>query len=382
MSATRTDLHHIRVRFATFRDLTIDERSTHAAQLSSVPAVERLLLDTCHRVELVSVDDAPTPGRCVAGREAIRRVFEVVGGFDSAVVAEEQLLGQVRAAYEAALAEGSTGPILNELLRRALRFGRRVRSHARPGTDRSLADRGASWLLERLGADPASVLVAGTGEMGRLAALHLAGAGHRITIISRSAERGRRVLERLVGSQHRLVVGSLEPATVASSRAMVLAVRSREPILSALQLQAGAPPWTIDLSTPVAVSADAAALLGHRLLTLDRLGEIAGAAPVLAPGVERRLRAEMDDEVERFVAWLDARRSGDALAVLHGEADAVRRRHLDRLSRSAGLGPGQLAAVEAASAAMMGELLHGPSVELRRGGADADTVRRIFGLDA
>ena len=32
------------------------------------------------------------------------------------------------AAYEAALANGSTGPILNELFRRALRFGRRVRT--------------------------------------------------------------------------------------------------------------------------------------------------------------------------------------------------------------------------------------------------------------
>ena len=382
MSASRTDLHHIRVRFATFRDLTIDERSAHAAQLRSVPVVERLLLDTCHRVELVSVDDAPTAGRCVAGREAIKRVFEVVGGFDSAVVAEEQLLGQVRGAYEAALADGSTGPILNELLRRALRFGRRVRTHARPGTDRSLADRGASWLLERLGADPVPVLVAGTGEMGSQITQILARAGHRLTIASRSEERGRRVLERLIGSQHRLVGGSLEPATVASSRAVVLAVRSREPVLSAVHLEAGGPPWTLDLSTPAAVSADAAALLGHRLLTLDRLGEIAAAAPVLAPGIERRLRAEMDDEVERFVEWLDARRSGDALAVLHGEADAVRRRHLDRLSRSAGLAPDQLVAVEAASAAMMRELLHGPSVELRRGGADAETVRRIFALDA
>ena len=382
MSATRTDLQHIRVRYATFRDHSIDERSAHAAQLSGVPARERFLLDTCHRVELVSVDDAPTAKRCVAGREAIRRVFEVVGGFDSAVVAEEQLLGQVRAAYEAALADGSTGPILNELFRRALRFGRRVRTHARPGTDRSLADRGASWLLERLGPEPASVLVAGTGEMGRLAALHLARAGHRVNVVSRSAERGGRVRKQLPGSQHRVVVGSLEAAGVAAARAVVLAVRSREPMLSARHLGAGAQPWTLDLSTPAAASPDAAALLGERLLTLDRLGEIAGAVPVLAPGVERRLRAEMDDEVERFVAWLDARRSGDALAVLHGEADAVRRRHLDRLRRHGGLGPGQLAAVEAASAAMMGELLHGPSVELRRGGADADTVRRIFGLDA
>jgi glutamyl-tRNA reductase len=382
LSATRTDLQHIRVRYATFRDLSIEGRSAHAAQLSSVPATERLVLDTCHRVELVSVDDASVVGRCVVGRAAVRRVFEVVAGFDSAVVAEEQLLGQVRAAYDGALAEGSTGPILNELFRRALRFGRRVRTHARPGTDRSLADRGASWLLERLGADPVSVLVAGTGEMGRVAALRLARAHHRVTIVSRSGERGGRMVEVLPGEHHRLVVGPLEPALVAAARAVVLAVRSREPMLSAVHLKDSAPPWTIDLSTPSAVSTDAAVLLGQRLVTLDRLGEVAGTAPVLEPGVERRLRAEMEREAERFVAWLETRKSADALTILHGEADAIRRRHLDRLRRRVRLQPKQLAAVEAASAAMVGELLHGPSVELGRGGADAGTVRRIFGLDA
>ena len=382
MSSARSELHHIRVRFATFRDLTIDERSVHAAQLKGIPALERVLLDTCHRVELVSVDDAPAAGRCVVGRDAIRRVFEVVAGFDSAVVAEEQLLGQVRATYERALADGTTGPILNELFRRALRFGRRVRSHARPGSDRSLADRGASWLLERLGAGRVPVLVAGTGEMGRLVAVLLAQAGHRVTILSRSAERGRNLLDRLPGSGHRLVVGPLDSPVVSTARAVVLAVRAREPMLFAHQLRPGAMPWTLDLSTPAAASPDVAALLGDRLLTLDGLGEIAGAAPVLTPEVERRLRAEMNDEAERFMGWLETRRSADALAILHGAADAVRRRHLDQLRRHGGLRPEQLAAVEAASAAMVGELLHGPSIELRRGGADAGTVRRIFGLDA
>jgi hypothetical protein len=52
------------------------------------------------------------------------------------------------------------------------------------------------------------------------------------------------------------------------------------------------------------------------------------------------------------------------------------------LRRRARLRPEQFAAVEAASSAMLRELLHGPSVQLRRGGADADTVRRLFGLDA
>lgn len=360
----------------------MDERAADAERLRGVAATERVLLDTCHRVELVTVDDARPAGRVMTGRDAVHRVFEVVAGFDSAVMAEEQLLGQVRGAYEAALADGSTGPVLNELFRRALRFGRRVRTHARPGTDRSLADRGTAWLLEHLGPGPAPVLVAGTGEMGRLAADRLAAAGHRITIVSRSAERGTQTVEQLPGSGHRLAVGVLAPATMAGSRAAVFAVRSREPMLTAAHLEAAALPWILDLSTPAAVSSDAAALLEDRLLALDRLGEIKGATPVLSPRAERRLRAEMDDEVERFVAWLDARRSGDALAVLHGEADAVRRRHLDRLRRRGGLEPAQLAAVEAASAAMVGELLHGPSVELRRGGADAATVRRLFGLDA
>jgi glutamyl-tRNA reductase len=376
-----SDLEHIRVRFATFRERTLAERSADARRLGTMPARERVLLDTCHRVELVSVDDGPLEGPLLAGREAVRRVFQVVAGFDSAVVAEEQLLGQVRMAYEAALDQGSTGAILNELFRRALRFGRRVRTHATPGTDRSLADRGAAWVGERLSDTPSRVLVAGTGQMGRQAATRLAGMGHQVTVLSSSSERGGRMLAAL-GAPHGLIVGALEHATVASSAAIVLAVRSREPILTEEHVAQGNAPWVLDLSTPAAVSSDAAGLLGARLLGLDRLAEVAGSAPVLEPEIERRLRAEMDVEVDRFVAWLDTRRSADALAILHGEAEAVRSRHLERLRRQGALEPAQLAAVEAASAAIVGELLHGPSMELRRGGADADTVRRLFRLDA
>ena len=381
MATNLTDLAHIRVRYATYRDRTIDERSADADRLLALPAAERLLLDTCHRVELISVDNGPPSEPMASGRDAIRRVLEVVAGFDSAVVAEEQLLGQARSAYEAALSAGHTGPILNELLRRALRFGRRVRTHARPGTDRSLADPGAAWLLEHLPAG-ARVLVAGTGEMGRLAAQRLAAAGMSVTVVSRSEERGATMRAHLGRGDHRLLVGSLTSDVVADHAALVLAVRAREPMLLATHLAGEARPWTLDLSTPSAVETAAIAILDERFLGLDRLGELSGSAPVLAPDTERRLRRELEDEVERFVTWLEHRRSGDALALLHGEADAVRRRHLDRLRRRGDLAPEQLAAVEAAASAMVGELLHRPFVELKRGGADADLVRRLFGIDA
>ncbi|MDQ3344844.1 MAG: hypothetical protein M3473_00885, partial [Chloroflexota bacterium] len=289
---------------------------------------EHVLLDTCHRVELVSVEaGARTDDAQITGRDAIRRVFTVVAGFDSAVVAEEQLLGQVRGAYEAALANGSTGPILNEMFRRALRFGRGVRSHARPGADRSLADRGAAWLNDRLRGSAARVVVAGTGEMGRLVATRIAEHGHHITVLSASTERGGQLLERLPGDGHRLHVGTITADSLASADAIALAVRTSMPVLTA-GLFDGPAPWVLDLSAPSAVDSATAHSLGNRLMSLDALGALDGSAPVLDPAVERRLRAELEREVEAFIAWLEARRGADALEVLHGEANAVRRRHL------------------------------------------------------
>jgi len=380
LSAPSTQLDTIRVRFATFRDRSIDERAAYAELLASLPADERVLVDTCHRVELVSIDATERPGPAVAGRDAIRRVFEVVAGFDSAVVAEEQLLGQVRAAYEASLASGASGPILNELFRRALRFGRRVRSHARPGSDRSLADRGARWLIDGLGTTPGAILVVGTGDMGRRTAALLAGAGHRITVTSQSLERAQRAVAALPAGGHRAGVGTPTPEAIATSDAVVLAVRPRAAIVDATHVTPRAPRFVLDLSTPAAVSRSAALALGERLLALDRLGALGSATPVLDPRVERRLRRELDLEVARFQSWVEARGSSDAVAVLRDGAETLRRRHLDRLVRRARLAPDQAAAVDAASAAMLGELLHGPSVELRRGGADADLVRRLFRL--
>ena len=375
------DLDTIRVRFATFRSHSAQERERLAHEPPTARVTEHVLLDTCHRVELVSVEaGARTDDAQITGRDAIRRVFTVVAGFDSAVVAEEQLLGQVRGAYEAALANGSTGPILNEMFRRALRFGRGVRSHARPGADRSLADRGAAWLNDRLGGSAARVVVAGTGEMGRLVATRIAEHGHHITVLSASTERGGQLLERLPGDGHRLHVGAITAESLVGAGAIALAVRTSMPVLTA-GLFDGPAPWVLDLSAPSAVDSATAHSLGNRLMSLDALGALDGSAPVLDPAVERRLRAELEREVEAFIAWLEARRGADALEVLHGEADAVRRRHLAKLRGRASLDQRQLEAVEAATTAMLGDLLHGPSVELRRGGADADTVRRLFRLE-
>lgn len=382
MTDTSVALDQIRVRYATFRDRSVAERAAFGRGLQGVHTRERVLLETCHRVELASVDDTDEPRPSATGRDAVRRVFEVVAGLDSAVIAEEQLLGQARAAYETALARRSSGPILNELFRRALRFGRRVRSQAIPGADRSLADVGARWLVERLGTPPRRVVVAGTGAMGRLLAERLSATGHALTIASRSPERAKALVRRLGGAPHLAVTETLPMHLVGSAAGIVLAIRPREPLLDVHHVASRLPLRAVlDLSTPAAVTAGAADLLGERLMSVDRLGEMAGTSgAALSATVVGRLRSELAAEVDRFAAWVEARQTTDAVVVLRDEAEAIRRRHLERVRRRAGLAADQLAAVEAASTAMMAELLHGPSVELRAGGADADAVRRIFRL--
>jgi glutamyl-tRNA reductase len=377
-----TELRQLHVRFATFRDHAVDERTAIAERFAGLPATERVLIETCHRVELVSVEASPSADvDGVRGLAAVRRVFEVVAGFDSAVIAEEQLIGQVRAAHDAALASASSGPILNELLRRAIRFGRRVRTHARPGADRSLADPALRWLRDRLPATGGRVVVAGTGEIGRLVATRLAADGHHITVVSRDARRAAALRAELVGSRHRSVGGTIGRELSAGADALVLAVRGSAPAITDDALPAMLP-WVVDFAAPPSVTADAAARLGERLLALDTLAADADGRAVLAPETEARLRRELAEEVAAFAAWLDERRGADALAVLHREADRVRRRHLDRLRDRADLDERQLAAVEATSAAMVGELLHGPSVAIRRSGTDAAVVRRLFGIEA
>jgi glutamyl-tRNA reductase len=352
---------------------------------------EHVTLHTCHRVELVGVlasEEAwRAPGglHVARGVDAAERVFLVAGGLDSAVIGEEQLLGQVRDAYESALAAQTTGPVLNELLRRAIAFGKRVRSEVQPRTDRSLAERAVRWATQRLDADAraGTTLVIGTGEMGELVAGSLATAGMSVTVGSRSPERARRLVEGLPhASRHRSLV--LEQALdVAAEQAIVaIAVRSASVPLDVAHLnRARQLPLAVDLSAPRAVTPAAAQLLGERLLDLDRLGALSSAGG-LSPTAERRLRAAAREGAGRFVSWWGQRSSNDGIAMLHAHAAEIRERHLDRLRRRPDLTPEQLSAMETTAAAMLGELLHGPTTRLRREPSARDVVARVFGLEA
>ena len=133
---------------------------------------------------------------------AAEHLLRVTAGLDSMIIGEAEIQGQVKRAYELALVEGATGPILNRLFRAALAAGKRARtetgiserSMSIPSVAVELAQRTLGELEDR------RVLVVGAGETAELTARALAGKGvQAIFIANRHYDRAIGLAQRFGG---------------------------------------------------------------------------------------------------------------------------------------------------------------------------------------
>ncbi|MEZ5166298.1 MAG: NAD(P)-binding domain-containing protein [Acidimicrobiales bacterium] len=124
--------------------------------------------------------------------EAVRHLFSVAAGLDSAVVGEHEILGQVRDAWERARAEGTVGATLGGLFRHAVETGKRARTETSIARGiASVSQAAVALAADRIqGIAGRSVLVIGAGEMAEGTVKSLAKAGAReVLVANRTWER-------------------------------------------------------------------------------------------------------------------------------------------------------------------------------------------------
>ena len=369
---------------------------------------EAVCLSTCNRTELYLVgEDAEERALAVlesisglageqlhavvyrlADEAAALHLLRVAAGLDSLVPGEGEILGQVRAAFEA----GTTGPVLDRLFRQALHAGKKVRAETAiaesPASVSSAAAALAQQVFGRL--DGCRVLLVGAGHVAELAARSLAARGASIAFVAnRSPQRAADLASGFAGEGIGLesaAAALVEIDVVVSSTGSPGWVLVRDEVEAALRDRKGRPLFLIDLAVPRDLDPAIHELDACYLYDIDDLESVVASSLAGRRREAARAEAIVAEEAEGFREWQASREVVPAIASLRAWAEEVRAGELARVRGRLGLSESQEEAVESITAQIVNKLLHPPTVRLKEAAAGADgggyaqAVRHLFDL--
>ena len=387
-------------------------------ELTEAPTItEAAAISTCNRTELYLVVSDPVQAESEAlgvltrkagtrptellghlyslrAEDASRHLLRVTAGLDSMIVGEAEIQGQVKRAYELALVEGATGPILNRLFRGALAAGGRARNETAigergvsiPSVAVEVAQRALGDLSER------TVLMIGAGATAELVARALVARGvQTVFVANRHHDRALGLAERFDGEAIRfenlpeqLAKVDLAVSTTNSPHHII----ERDALEQVMAEREARPLLLIDIAVPRDVEPACREVAGASIYDIDDVQQIvernAGSREAEATRAERII----EDELDRFQRWVASLEVVPTITALRDRGDEVVRRVMaENENRWENLGEADRARMELMAKAIASRILHEPTRRIRRAaGSDeayqyVSAMRELFGLD-
>jgi glutamyl-tRNA reductase len=237
---------------------------------------ELALVCTCNRVELYGVAEsaeglAALPAALArsgvdvspyvyvhTGEDAARHLFSVASGLDSMVLGETEITGQIKAAYETALAAKLTGKVLNCAFQRAFQVVKTIRTQTHIGRGATSVGSVAVQLAERIfegGFKDKTVMIIGAGKMGEACIRHLAKSGiQSIIVANRTLEHARELAGEFGGRAVNYMDDGLaamaEADIVVSSTGCPNTILDREDVEAVMRQRPNRRLFLIDIAVP------------------------------------------------------------------------------------------------------------------------------------
>ena len=426
MSVLVVGMSHQSAPVALLEKLSMDEtvqNDTCRAMVSAGSLSEAMIISTCNRLEVYTVTNSFHSGvqdvvrnlAEVSGVEeeklrsylyvryadaAAEHLMMVASGLDSMVVGEQQIIGQVRAAYQFASEQGTVGPRIHALAQSALRTGKRVHSETEiDEAGSSMVSFAFDQVLSRMGREDLAgkrVLILGAGAMASLAATHAGRLGAQLIIANRTIARAERV------AQHAHEAGVYADVIDFSERAQAL--RDVDVAISATGAQgftitaadveryhvADRELMLVDLSLPRDIDDAVAEVEGVDLVNIERLSNSLQAADTdLAAGTSPHAQARriVSEELEAYASEQRVRDVVPAVSALRKRAANLVQCEVARMEQKhPELDERQMGDINRALKRVADKLLHEPTVRAKQLAANSGTVshetalQELFGL--
>ena len=319
----------------------------------------------------------------LGGERAVRHLFRVTSGLESLIVGEPQIQGQVRSAYRERRPT-TAGPVLHRLFQSALGVGGRVRAGTAIADGVTSIPAAAVNLARKVFGplDSRTVLVLGTGEMGRLTVRCLRREGaRRLLIASRHPARAERVGRPLdaIPLQREAALESLQRVDL-----MVTCTESEAGFVRPDHVRRrGAsrrPLLVLDIAVPRNVDPGVGDVSDVFLYNIDDLRRVVDRARAAREFERERAEAIIERHVGRYWAWHRSRRAGPAVRALHDTARHLVAEGLAGRPAAPRDADGE-EALRAATHAALNKVLHGPTRAIRWLAERPDGEARLKGLE-
>jgi glutamyl-tRNA reductase len=363
---------------------------------------ECVILQTCNRVEVYASTASPDARESIVeqwarsadisrsdlsaiefdeGKEAVLHLMKLTSGLDSLVVGEDQILGQVRRAFEFSRARRCVSSSLAVAFDRALRVGSLVRTTT--GINKgnvsvaSIAVNLAEEYFDDLGHK--SVLLVGTGEAASLVAKLLKKRGVDFAVTSRAPERAKSFAETVAGNpipfddalESLSSVDIMFTATKAPYRLITF-----ERIENAMKnRQKGM--MIFDLSNPRTVDDRVTSIHGVKLVNMDQIAELVGRNMRSRISEVRSAEKLIADEMSSVDLKIRRMNAEPVVVSIFKSVDAIRERELRKALSVIGkrIGADEAKVLEQLSHAIVEGVLAAPMNNLRKeieSGQDAE----------
>ncbi len=369
---------------------------------------EGLILSTCNRVELVTLQEtheasadsragllrflheyfSVPPGDLQSHlyefreREAVRHLFRVASSLDSMVVGEPQILGQVKESYTVARQVGAISGTLDTLLQRAFTVAKKVRTETRIGSSSvSIASVAVDLARKIFGSlQGKTVLLVGAGKMSELAARHFIQHGATIILVAnRTPERAEKLAAEFNSEGCATEVIAFDDLYAQAPRADIVLTSTGAPqkifdrshAQHFLQQRRNRPIFFIDIAVPRDVDPRMNEVDGCFVYDIDDLQSVAAANQADRSREAEAAETIIAAEVDKYQQRLQSLEAIPAIRALQQTAEALREAELGRTearlaAAAAALSPAQREAVEALTRSLTAKLLHPQLAALRQ----------------